>query len=285
VVHTFHALGVVKRRHLGHADPSPSGRLGAEQMIAETVDRVVATCRDEVRELTALGADPRRVGVVPCGVDVDRFTPEGPAAARHRPRVVTVGRLVPRKGIDDVIRALAVVPDAELVVAGGPPADRLGRDREARRLRGLAATLDVADRVTLLGAVDRADMPALLRSATLVACTPWYEPFGIVPLEAMSSGVPVVATAVGGMLDTVVDGRTGVLVPPRDPSSLAQTFRALLDDPQRRARMGAAGRRRAERHYHWDAVSEATLDVYCSLVRRAPVPTAVHVGGRQAVGR
>src|SRR5690606_9408897 len=114
---------------------------------------------------------------------------------------------------------------------------------EARRLRALAEQVGVADRVDLRGRMGREEVAALLRSADALVCVPWYEPFGIVPLEAMACGVPVVASAVGGMIDTVVDGVTGVHVPPRDPERLAEALTALLDDAgaARRARYGAAG--------------------------------------------
>ena len=98
---------------------------------------------------------------------------------------------------------------------------------------------------------------------------PWYEPFGIVPLEAMACGVPVVASAVGGLLDTVVDGRTGVHVPPRCPDRLGPVLAGLLDDPDRRRKMGAAGARRARAHYGWPTVAAATLDTYASLLDRS----------------
>src|SRR5690606_7561076 len=96
----------------------------------------------------------------------------------------------------------------------------------------------------------------------VVACVPWYEPFGIVPLEAMACGVPVVASAVGGMVDTVVDGHTGVHVPPRCPGRIASALRSLLGDDELRRSMGAAGARRARRHYRWEAIAAATLNVY-----------------------
>jgi glycosyltransferase involved in cell wall biosynthesis len=266
VVHTFHALGVVKKRHLGADDPSPPGRLEAETAIVRGADRIIATCRDEMRELRGIGGDPTTIDVVPCGVDLVRFTPDGPAeAAGHRPRIVAVGRLVARKGMDDAIRALASLPDAQLVIAGGPRAIDLAGDPEARRLLAVAREAGVADRVDLRGAVPRDDVPALLRSADVVVCTPWYEPFGIVPLEAMACAVPVVASAAGGLLDTVVHGDTGLHVPPRDPASLAAALRRLLGDADLRRRMGTRGRLRATRIYGWDTVAAATADTYLAV--------------------
>jgi D-inositol-3-phosphate glycosyltransferase len=274
VAQTFHALGVVKRRHQGAKDTSPPERIAVERAIIRQADAIVATCSDEVFELVRLGADLHRTTVVPCGVDLDRFTPHAPAAPRpsDRHRLVVVSRLVERKGIGNVISALASVPGAELVVAGGPEASRLAGDPQARRLVALAEELGVADRVRLLGRVEQAHLPALLRSADVVVCVPWYEPFGMVPLEAMACGVPVVASAVGGLVDSVVDGVTGLHVPARDPDQLAVVLAALLADPGRRAVLGRAGARRTRRRYGWDRIARSTLEVYGSLVARAADP-------------
>jgi glycosyltransferase involved in cell wall biosynthesis len=270
VVHTFHALGVVKRRHQGARDTSPAHRIGAERGIARLVDRVIATCSDEVFELVRQDADRRRISVVPCGVDVGRFTPAVAPEPRppDRHRLVIACRLVERKGVGDAVAALAEVPRAELHVVGGPEASALDADPEARRLRNLAAAAGVADRLVLRGRVERAAMPGLLRSADAVVCVPWYEPFGIVPLEAMACGVPVVATAVGGQIDSVVDGLTGVHVPPRDPQALARALRELLAQPERRARLGAAGARRARERFAHDRVAAATREIYRDVVLR-----------------
>lgn len=268
VVHTFHALGVVKRRHQGDKDTSPPERLGEENDIIAVADRIVSTCSDEVFELVALGADPERISVVPCGVDLNVFRPDGPAEERTQGvhRLVVVSRLVERKGIGNVISALPHVPDTELVIGGGSEPDRLGEDREARRFRALAESLGVADRVHLRGRVERSDVPALLRSADAVVCVPWYEPFGIVPVEAMACGVPVVASAVGGMIDTVVHGSTGIHVAPRDPEQLAAALRQLLADPDCRRRLGAAGARRARSRYSWNRVASSTLESYARVL-------------------
>jgi glycosyltransferase involved in cell wall biosynthesis len=273
VVHTFHALGTVKRRHQGDRDTSPPRRLALERAIVARVARIVATCTDEVFELLRMDADRRRISVIPCGVDLARFTPHGPAESREpdRHRIVAACRLVERKGIADVVRALPALPQTELHVAGGPDADGLAADPEACRLRSLAAQLGVEDRLVLRGRVDRDGMPALLRSADLVVCAPWYEPFGIVPLEAMACGVPVVATAVGGQIDSVVHDVTGLHVPPRDPSALAAAVGDLLDHPERRAEMGRAGARRARERFDFDRIAAATAAVYEDVARRPAV--------------
>ena len=269
IVHTFHALGTVKRRHQGDRDTSPPDRIALERHIARSVQRIVATCTDEVFELLRMGADRRRISVVPCGVDLDRFTPDGPAERTDRPRLLAACRLVERKGLADAVTALADVPDVELHVAGGPDASALERDPEAQRLRALADRLGVTTRLVLRGRVGRDEMPPLLRSADAVVCVPWYEPFGIVPLEAMACGVPVVATAVGGQIDSVVHGVTGVHVPPREPHALAGALRDLLSDADRRAAYGKAAADRARGRYGFERIARSTRQVYAELLTSA----------------
>jgi glycosyltransferase involved in cell wall biosynthesis len=236
------------------------------------VDRVVATCSDEVFELVRLGMPRSRASVVPCGVDINGFSPDGPRVERGaRHRVLSVGRLVPRKGFDTAIEALKRLPDTELVLVGGPGDGKLADDPEARRLLEFAGELGVRNRLRMVGQVPREEMPVLLRSADVVVCTPWYEPFGITPLEAMASGVPVVAGAVGGLIDTVVDGVTGTLVPPRDPVKLASAIRALLADPVLRERYALPGYDRVHARYSWDRISADTLRAYHRVVS-VPVP-------------
>ncbi len=291
VVQTYHALGVVKRRHQGAVDTSPPERLAAEEAIARRVDQIVATSSDEVFELLRMGADLRRVKVIPCGVDLDLFTPEGPAERRRDglSRLVVVSRLVHRKGVGNVISALAALPETELVVAGGPDRSELHHDPEARRLAALADELGLADRVDFRGRVGRTELPPLLRSADAVVCVPWYEPFGIVPLEAMACGVPVVASAVGGLLDTVVDGVTGIHVPPRSPERLAEVLRALLGDADLREQLGRAAVERARTRYSWSQVADATLATYTGLVQRHRVQRTTasneDVGSTELSGR
>ena len=278
VVQTFHALGVVKRRQQGTKDTSPRDRIEIEKGIVRDADRVIATCSDELFELVRLGAPPTRVDVVPCGVDLSLFRPDGPSEDRHPRlrRAVIVSRFVERKGIGNAIAAIARVPRCELLIAGGPPAARLEKDAEARRYLSMAAAHGVSDRVHLLGSISRDRVPALLRSADVVVCVPWYEPFGIVPLEAMACGVPVLATAVGGLTDTVVDGVTGFHVPPRRPRAIAEKIKWLLRDDSLRRRFGEAGVERARTRYGWDTVAAQTLESYSRL---APVEA-----GRYEVG-
>lgn len=248
VVQTFHALGALERRTRGTA--VPPARVSTERVIAREASRIVATSSEEMFELVRMGVPRQRVAVVPPAVDVSRFSPEGPRLNRPlRHRLVTSD-----DGAEDVIVALRGVRDTELVVVGGGP-------EEVRLLRELAHEHDVADRVRLVGPVPRVARPALLRSADVVVCTTWGEQ-AATALEAMACGVPVVAGAVGGLPETVVDGVTGVLVPPREPTALARALRPLLADEARRDAYGTAAADRVEARYRTDRIASEISRVY-----------------------
>ena len=263
VTQTFHSLGIVQRRHHGPGDDSPAARIRLEVAIARDADAVLATCSDQQSELARLGIPRRSIRVVPSGVDTDEFTPDGPAARRgENPRLLSIARPAEHKGLDTTLRALTAVPDAELVIAGGPPRAQLRNDREYRRLAKLASSLGVTNRVKFYGRVGHRDVPALLRSADLLIDVPWYESSGRATLEAMACGTPSVASAVGGHTDTVVDGSTGALVPPMEPDALARKIRDLLASPMLLQGYGIAAADRARSRYSWDRIGQETLAVH-----------------------
>jgi len=272
LVTTFHALGVVKKRVLGVADTSPAERDELEPFVAHSADRVIAQSSDEVGELLKLGVGRDQITVVPSGVDLDRFQP-GPGGPRLRSpdqpaRILSVGRMVPRKGFLDLIKAVRRIPGAHLLIAGGLPKKRLREDPVARRLGEAAEELGVADRVHLLGAVPNEQMPELYRSVDLLACTPAYEPFGLTPLEAMACGTPVVAYAVGGLTDSVAHGVSGLLVSPGHVDGLAKAVRELLNCEPRRYAFAVAGMSQAQARYPWPRVAEQVEAVYRSVISR-----------------
>jgi glycosyltransferase involved in cell wall biosynthesis len=156
---------------------------------------------------------------------------------------------------------MAHVPTAECLIVGGRGTD----EPYARRLHDLAVRQHVGDRIRLVGPVPATDMPLWYRSADVVAATPWYEPFGLTPLEAMACGVPVVGTAVGGLVDTIVDGLTGDLVPAREPRALGLALRSLLGDDVRRVMYSAAALDRAGHSYSWRRVATQLAAVYSAV--------------------
>ncbi len=275
VVQSFHTLGVTRRRA---GRPCSSTRLRLEKAIGRSIHKVVATTGSEYTELVRLGVPRTRIRLVPSGVDIDRFTPQGPALPRgDAPRLVTLWRMAERQGVTIVIQALARIPDAELVVAGGPPRDELEADEYVHQLRLKAKEAGVADRVTFIGRVSAGDAPKLLRSADLTISVPADEAFGVVPLESMACGTPVVASPVSGHLDSVIENVTGIHVPPNRPVEMARRIRALLADPTHRAALGIGAVDRVRSRYSWERVANETMKVYEALLS-VPEPMSAGAG-------
>jgi D-inositol-3-phosphate glycosyltransferase len=273
---TFHALGQVRRMHQGGADSFPEDRLAIEERAVAEADRIIAECPQDERDLIEYyGADPRRIATIPCGFDPSEFWPLDRAESRARlgldpgePLVLQLGRMVPRKGVDNVIRGLARLRAswgiaARLVVVGGESRDPdPARTPEIGRLMGIAREEGMADAVTFVGSRGRQELREYYNAADVFVSTPWYEPFGITPLEAMACGTPVIGSAVGGIKATVVDGETGFLVPPNDPAALAARLAEVLGDPDRGWELGRRAIRHVNARYTWRAVSQAVSDLY-----------------------
>jgi D-inositol-3-phosphate glycosyltransferase len=246
-------------------------RCALERAIGTAADSVVALSRAEAHTLGRLGVPLQRLTVVPSGVDSEHFGPTGPSWARKPDthRVLAVGALAEHSGFADVVGALDDLPDTEVVILGRPAPPSRGLGPEAARLRAIAVNSRVHQRLRLAGGVPYGDMPGWYRSADVLVCAPWCTPFSRAAVEAMACGVPVVAVAVGGLRDTVLDGVTGQLIPPLRPSSLAQVVGGLLADAPRRRRYGAAGVQRARSLYAWSAVAQSVAEVYERIRRFA----------------
>lgn len=268
---TFHTLAEVKLRARA-SEHEPEARIEAERRLVHAVDRVVVATAHErqlLRQIYRLSPD--RVSVIPLGVDLGQFQPRDRAAARaglglpaDGRVLLAVGRIEPLKGFDILIRALPQVTasdDVLLRIVGG---DELAA-AEFARLRAVADEVGVADRVDFVGAVPHEALAAHYNAADLVVVPSFYESFGLVALEAMASGVPVVASRVGGLTTTIADGRTGYLVPWRCPEPFAEKIDLLLrNDPLRRA-LGEAARRSMD-SYAWERVSATLGDLYRSAL-------------------
>ncbi|MFR9801231.1 glycosyltransferase [Pseudonocardia sp. RS010] len=272
-------------------DPSVDsrGRASAEHVLVGRADRVLACGEDDVFGLVRLGARRSAVRVVPYGVDTTFFQPDGPVLRRgEHPRLLAVAGLDVEAGVQDTIRALRTVPDAELLVAGGPPTDDpevdFTRDRELARLHTVAREARVERRVRFLGAVRRESLPALIRSADALVHVPHRTGFGMVALEAMACGRAVVASAVGALAETVVDQVTGVLVPPRRPDTLAHALRGLLREGAVPMAFGIAGRDRAVSRYGRERIAAAVEQVYAEAVENRREARAAGRTDRAAEG-
>lgn len=269
VVQTFFSLGAAEHRHQ-LPDRGPAGRIRLETSIARSVSAVLASSSEEAQELSALGVPNDTVLLVPFGVDTEQFTPRGRAQPRgQRPRLLAFGPFTRRQGLDTIVRALAQVPEAELVILGGPPGRELSSDPGYRALAGLAGSAGVRNRITFTGAVAPGRVPAWLRSADLVLSMASHEPFGLTTIQAMACGIPVIASSVGANEDAVIDGTTGALVPAGRPQVLARQVRELLASSVRRGAMGAAAADRARSRYSWFRISQEALSAYRHLVPAA----------------
>ena len=274
VVQTFGSLGIAEQR-FGVPGPQESARNKMEACIGRSVAGVLAHTSDEVSDLSALGIPGSRVRVVPGGVDVTKFRPDGPAAKRHADlRLLHVGSLAEHQGLDKLLAILPDLPDAELVIAGGPDAEELDSDIAYKKLGKLAAGLGIADRVSFTGQVTSKNLPALIRSADMFVSASRYEPFGSAAISAMACGTPVIASAAGAYADAVVDGATGVLLPPGRPQLLARRLRELLATPMKVTGFGIAAADRARSRYPWDRVAAETVAAYerCAAVPAMALP-------------
>lgn len=263
VVQTFPSLGVAERRH--RVDPSLATveRIRLEPAIGRSASAVVADNSGDATDLARLGVPRRSIKVIPCGVDTGRFVPEGPVAERNgRPRLMTITELSQGRALDTLLRALTRIPDAELIVAGGPPRAKLRADSSYQGLNALVSSLGVSNRVVFTGHVDEDELPPLLRSADLYVSTSDYEPTGMTSLDAMACGTPVVASAAGAPADAVVDGTTGILVPPGRPALLAHRIRTILAHPMQLEAYGVAAADRVKSRYSWDRIARETIAVY-----------------------
>lgn len=282
-VMTFHALGRVRRLVQGQADGFPDERFAIEEDLMRDADRIIAECEQDLVDMETLyGADRERIDIVPCGFDSEEFWPVNSGAreqlglAQNEFIVLQLGRIVPRKGIDNVIRAIGILRrshgiSARLLVVGGnaPQPDPVATP-ELGRLMALAREEQVEDIVTFAGQRSRSQLRYYYSAADVFVTTPWYEPFGITPVEAMACSTPVIGSAVGGIKTTVVDGQTGYLVPPKDPGALAERLAWLYRHPDIARRLGWAGMHRAYRHFTWRKVALQIAEVYESAIEISP---------------
>jgi len=276
LVVTFHALGKVRRAHQHQADGFPDVRFEMEQAAMDEADIVIAECPEDLadmRRFYRIEAD--RVRIVPCGFDPAEFHPLPRQRARRllgmspgEFSVLQLGRMVPRKGVDTVTEAIAVlrerygVPAVLYVVGGNSRVPDAAVTPEIGRLARIAAELGIHDRVRFVGQRDRHELARYYSAANVFVTTPWYEPFGITPLEAMACARPVVGTDVGGIRFSVVHGETGFLVPTRDPVAVAGCLARLHRDRSLARKMGERGRARAKEQFTWSSVVEDLLMAY-----------------------
>lgn len=284
VVHMFHTLGHMKHRIGAGPLAMPDTRVRVETQVLDWADRIVAaTPAEEAQLLWLYRADRRKIAIVPPGVDSSRFQPVPRAEAKavvdvpaDKDLLLFVGRLEPLKAVDTILEAVGLIrsskPDAlddvVLAIIGGDLANP--SDTELARLYELTHHLGLGDVVQFLGAKDHQLLPYYYAASTAVIMPSDYESFGMVALEAMATGTPVIATEVGGLAFLVRDSETGYLVPVRDPAALADGIMALLHDPERREALSRNAARVAQT-YSWSNIVDRLLTIFeAAIAQRRP---------------
>jgi len=276
---TFHALGKVRRQHQGKADKFPDVRFAIEEQVVRSADGIIAECPQDRDDLLQLyGADAAKIHIVPCGVDPNEFWSVPQAQARatlgwHPTEriVLQLGRMVPRKGVDTAIQAIALLarrrlPTRLVVVGGESSAPDPRKTPELGRLQALTAELGLEGQVTFVGQRGREVLKYFYSAADVFVTTPWYEPFGITPLESMACGTPVIGANVGGIKYTVRDGETGYLVPPRNAQAVSDRLAFLYHRPEILHLFGHQAVRHVARKFTWSRVASALAGVYESIL-------------------
>lgn len=280
VVHTYHSLGAVKYQSVANKPAIASTRLAVEQQILQAANCVVATSPQEQETLRELVSQQGRVEIVPCGTDIDNFRVMPKAEARAKlglsqteQIVLYVGRFDPRKGIETLVRAGALSKaraqgNLRLIIAGGSDPERAD-GQERKRIESLVAELGLAEQTLFTGRLGHDVLPLYYTAADLCAVPSHYEPFGLVAIEAMACGTPVVASNVGGLKFTVMPEETGLLVPPQDSAALADAIDRILGDELWAKKLRKQASARVSQNFSWTGVAIQLSDLYRRLLAQS----------------
>ncbi|MEH2301321.1 MAG: glycosyltransferase family 1 protein [Nostoc sp.] len=283
-VHTYHSLGAIKYNTI-EKENTPliaSKRLEVEKQVLETAERIVATSPQEKQHMRSLVSTKGNIDIIPCGTDIQRFGSIAREAARDKlgieketKVVLYVGRFDSRKGIETLVRAvnksgLRDSNNLQVIIGGGStPGNSDGIERD--RIEQIVNELGMSDFTTFTGRLGQDILPTYYAAADVCVVPSHYEPFGLVAIEAMASGTPVVASNVGGLQFTVVDEETGLLALPQDVDAFASAIDRILLNPEWRDELGKAGRKRVETQFSWDGVANQLSELYTQLLQPQPV--------------
>ena len=285
-VHTYHSLGAVKYNTIEAIPAIATKRLAVEKEVLETAETIVATSPQEKKHMRSLVSTKGKIDIIPCGTDIHNFGSVDREAARAKlgidPEtkvVLYVGRFDPRKGIETVVRAVggSKLRDSEklqLIIGGGStPGNSDGIERD--RIEGIINELGMNDITTLPGRLCQKVLPTYYAAADVCVVPSHYEPFGLVAIEAMASGTPVVASDVGGLQFTVVPEETGLLAPPQDVEAFREAIDRILINPEWRDELGKGARERVISKFSWDGVASALSELYTQLLEQQPVAKSI----------
>lgn len=279
-VHTYHSLGAVKYKSVTTIPMIATTRLNFEKAVLETAERIVATSPQETEHMRSLVSTKGNIDIIPCGTDIHRFGSLSKEAARaalgiesDAKMVFYVGRFDERKGIETLVRAVGQSKlrgheKIKLVIGGGSrPGQSDGIERE--RIEKIVAELGMSDFTIFPGRIGDDILPAYYTAADVCVVPSHYEPFGLVAIEAMACGTPVVASDVGGLQFTVVPEETGLLAPAKDEVAFATAIDRILSNPEWRNQLGQGARNRVEEKFSWDGVAHQLSELYTKLLEKS----------------
>jgi D-inositol-3-phosphate glycosyltransferase len=276
-VHTYHSLGAVKYQAVTTIPLIASTRLATEKKVLESASRIVATSPQEKEHMRSLVSTKGNIDIIPCGTDIRRFGAISRQDARTKlgidsesKVVFYVGRFDERKGIETLVRAVNLSQlrgNVQLIIGGGSrPGQSDGIERD--RIEGIVDELGMRDFTTFPGRLGDDVLPAYYAAADVCVVPSHYEPFGLVAIEAMASGTPVVASDVGGLQFTVMPEETGLLCPPQDEVAFATAIDRILTNPDWQRQLGQHARQRVEKMFSWDGVASQLGELYTQLLKQ-----------------
>jgi glycosyltransferase involved in cell wall biosynthesis len=280
-VHTYHSLAAVKYKSVSTIPTIAKTRLQVEKTLLETADRVVATSPQEKEHMRSLVSSKGNIDIISGGTDIERFGSIARSTARRELGIAPetkvmlyVGSFDPRSGIETLVRALSLsaVPkaDLKLIIGGGWGAGESdGKERD--RIGSIVEELGLSDITSFRGGLSRDILPAYYAAADVCVVPSHYEPLGLVALEAMACGTPVIASDVGGLKYTVVPQETGLLAPPKNEAVFADAIDRLLGDSLWRQQLGHTARQRVETYFSWDRIASQLSQLYTQLLQQSAI--------------
>ena len=280
-VHTYHSLAAVKYKSVSTIPTIAKTRLQVEKTLLETADRVVATSPQEKEHMRSLVSSKGNIDIISGGTDIERFGSIARSRARRELGIAPETKVVlyadsfdPRSGIETLVRAvsLSAVPKADLkLIIGGRWRAGESDGKERDRIGSIVEELGLNDITSFPGGLSRDILPAYYAAADVCVVPSHYEPLGLVALEAMACGTPVIASDVGGLKYTVVPQETGLLAPPKNEAVFADAIDRLLGDSLWRQQLGHTARQRVETYFSWDRIASQLSQLYTQLLQQSAI--------------
>jgi glycosyltransferase involved in cell wall biosynthesis len=278
-VHTYHSLGAIKYKAVTTIPMIATTRLSTEKAVLETAERIVATSPQEKEHMRNFVSSKGKIDIIPCGTDISHFGSISRETARQKLAIdpgtqviLYVGRFDKRKGIETLVRAVGQCQtrhkgNLKLIIGGGfRPGHSDGKEYD--RIANIVNELGLTDITIFPGRLSREVLPIYYTAADVTVVPSHYEPFGLVTIEAMACGTPVIGSDVGGLQFTIMPEVTGLLCPPKDSAAFAVAIDRILSRPEWRNELGVNARKRVQEMFSWDGVGSQLTNLYLELIKQ-----------------